>query len=348
MDKGLLLRSRMSSGHWLYPSFVSLSLLLVFVSAAPFALSGDKKPTKDTKGASQTKYVRPTDPAQYVGVETCKTCHDEISKGFENTPHFATSMAAKLDAHAGPEWQGCEACHGPGKAHVDGGGDKTKIFTFKDASPVQISARCLDCHANSHEQNNFGRSAHLQSGVSCIDCHSPHHARESEFLLKESAPKLCYACHLDVRAEFARPFHHRVNEGLVQCADCHNAHGGFLAHQLRRADGYDEVCYKPRRKAGALRLPARSQDRRLHCLPFAARLDEPENAKTEPSESLVYKLPFPGGNRGAPRHAQLPQPIDQVPGLHALPCGDSWFQHQPRIFHTLRKGGNVHAKSTNG
>ncbi|HXJ11745.1 MAG TPA: DmsE family decaheme c-type cytochrome [Candidatus Limnocylindrales bacterium] len=244
MDKGLLLRSRMSSGHWLYPSFVSLSLLLVFVSAAPFALSGDKKPTKDTKGASQTKYVRPTDPAQYVGVETCKTCHDEISKGFENTPHFATSMAAKLDAHAGPEWQGCEACHGPGKAHVDGGGDKTKIFTFKDASPVQISARCLDCHANSHEQNNFGRSAHLQSGVSCIDCHSPHHARESEFLLKESAPKLCYACHLDVRAEFARPFHHRVNEGLVQCADCHNAHGGFLAHQLRRADGYDEVCYK--------------------------------------------------------------------------------------------------------
>jgi len=63
-------------------------------------------------------------------------------------------------------------------------------------------------------------------------------------LLKEAAPKLCYTCHLDVRAEFARPFHHRVNEGLIQCADCHNPHGGFLAHQLRRTDGYDEVCYK--------------------------------------------------------------------------------------------------------
>src|SRR5882672_10247459 len=55
MDKGLLLRSHMSSGHRLHPSFVSLLLLLVFVSGAPFALSGDKKPTKDTKGARQTK-----------------------------------------------------------------------------------------------------------------------------------------------------------------------------------------------------------------------------------------------------------------------------------------------------
>jgi len=223
--------------------FFSAVLLCVFVT--PSVLSGDKKPgSKDTKGADQTKYVRPTDPALYVGADTCKACHDEVSKNFENTPHFATTMAGKLDAHAGPEWQGCEACHGPGKAHVDGGGDKTKIFTFKDASPAQTSARCLDCHQNSEEHNNYGRSAHLQSGVSCIDCHDPHHSKEKEFLLKEAAPKLCYSCHLDVRAEFARPFHHRVNEGLLQCGDCHNPHGGFLAHQLRRADGFDEVCYK--------------------------------------------------------------------------------------------------------
>ena len=245
MDKSFVPQGQ-TSPHCLWQrhtiAYLSLAMLTL---AVPMTRAGGKKPaTKDTKGANQARYQRPTDPALYVGADTCKTCHDEISKNFENTPHFVTTMAAKLDAHAGPEWQGCEACHGPGKAHVDGGGDKTKIFTFKDASPAQISARCLDCHQNSEEHNNYGRSAHLQSGVSCTDCHDPHHSKEKEFLLKEAAPNLCYSCHLDVRAEFARPFHHRVNEGLLECGDCHNPHGGFLARQLRRADGYDEVCYK--------------------------------------------------------------------------------------------------------
>ncbi|HUI52474.1 MAG TPA: DmsE family decaheme c-type cytochrome [Terriglobales bacterium] len=222
-----------------------LSILLVIVAAAAKTPRDSKKDGGAKSGNSQsTKYVRPTDPALYVGADTCKTCHDEIYANFEKTPHFATTMEGKLEAHNGPEWHGCEACHGPGKAHVDGGGDKTKIFTFQDASPAQISARCLDCHQSSHEQTNYGRSAHLQSGVSCIDCHSPHHAKESEFLLKEAAPQLCYSCHLDVKAQFVRPFHHRVNEGLIQCNDCHNPHGGFEAHQLRSAEGQDQVCYK--------------------------------------------------------------------------------------------------------
>jgi CRP-like cAMP-binding protein len=31
-------------------------------------------------------------------------------KNFETTPHWKTTFIKK-----GPEWQGCEACHGPGK-----------------------------------------------------------------------------------------------------------------------------------------------------------------------------------------------------------------------------------------
>lgn len=230
-------------------SISRFSTAALFLIAASVSLlgAGDKRHTPQQSKSSNgkiTKYDPPTDPALYVGSETCKTCHDEISSRFERTPHFATVMAGKLAAHEGVQWEGCEACHGPGKAHVDGGGDKTKIFTFKKASPAETSARCLNCHQSSQEHDNYGRSAHLESGVACIDCHDPHHSKEKEFLLKEAAPKLCYTCHLDVRAEFARPFHHRVNEGLLQCGDCHNPHGGFLARQLRRADGNDEVCYK--------------------------------------------------------------------------------------------------------
>ncbi len=225
------------------PLFLVVSLLIF----ATFA-SGQAPPQVVDKSPQSATTPPPSEPApedsKYVGPETCKTCHEEIYNNFVTTPHVATTMEGKLEANKGSEWHGCEACHGPGKAHVDGGGDVSKIFSFKNATPKETSARCLACHQNREEQNNYSRSAHLQSGVACIDCHSPHHAETAEFLLKKTPPKLCYGCHLDIRAQFARPFHHRVNEGLIQCNDCHNPHGGFERKQLRTAVGQDEVCYK--------------------------------------------------------------------------------------------------------
>lgn len=187
----------------------------------------------------------PTDRSLYVGSEVCKTCHEDMpSKGFyksfEDSPHFVTT----LDTKKGPEWHGCEACHGPGKAHVDGGGDLTKIFTFKDASAKQIADRCLTCHAGSTEHAHALNSVHTQNGVSCISCHSPHHAQTKEFLLIKAQPALCYACHLSKKAEFAMPFHHRVDEGLIQCSDCHNVHGTEGPRQVRMASSQDAICFK--------------------------------------------------------------------------------------------------------
>jgi DmsE family decaheme c-type cytochrome len=215
-------------------------LVILALTVATAVAAADK--TKSTD--QETKYVRPSDPSLYVGEETCKTCHEDMpSKGFykayEDSPHFATT----LDTKKGPEWHGCEACHGPGKAHVEGGGDKTKIFTFKGASTAQISARCLDCHQYGEEHSNFARSAHLQNNVACTDCHDPHHAKESQFLLIKAQPELCYACHAKMKAQFNMPFHHRVEEGLVKCADCHNPHGGFIGKQLRSAAARDSVCF---------------------------------------------------------------------------------------------------------
>jgi DmsE family decaheme c-type cytochrome len=219
-----------------------LSTLALFGLVAITAMAAADKAKS---GDQEKKYARPTDPSLYVGSETCKTCHEDMpSKGFfksfEDSPHYATT----LDTKGGPEWHGCEACHGPGKAHVEGGGDKAKIFTFKNASAAESSARCLDCHQYGEEHSNFARSAHLQNGVGCTDCHDPHHAKESQFLMKEKAPLLCYGCHQEVKQQFNRTFHHRVNEGLVQCTDCHNPHGGFLSRQLRATGSQDLVCVK--------------------------------------------------------------------------------------------------------
>lgn len=176
-------------------------------------------------------------PATYVGSDTCKTCHAEQYTQIETTQHWNTN----LKGIAGQQWHGCESCHGPGSAHVEGGGDKTKIFVFTTATPAQISQRCLACHSNTHP--NFLRSDHFTNAVSCISCHSPHHAQDQDFLLKAKTPELCYGCHNDARADFNRPFHHRVNEGLIQCSDCHNVHDS-RPKQAKLNTTQDQICFK--------------------------------------------------------------------------------------------------------
>ena len=186
----------------------------------------------------------PADPvkdvASYTGSDTCKACHEDLFKNFENTRHWKTT----LNKSGGAAWQGCEACHGPGKAHVEAGGDKAKIFSFAGATPEEASKRCLACHEYGEEHANFGRSEHSANGVSCVSCHSPHHAKEPQYLLVKAQPGLCYSCHTETRQDFSRPFRHRVEQGLVRCSDCHNAHGGFLGKQLRSSAAQDEVCFK--------------------------------------------------------------------------------------------------------
>jgi DmsE family decaheme c-type cytochrome len=177
--------------------------------------------------------------ATYVGAETCKTCHEDIYNGWEKSPHWKQTFK-----EGGIAKHGCEDCHGPGSAHVEGGGDKTKIFIFKEASAKDINARCLGCHVGGPEHMNTINSEHAKNGVSCTSCHSPHHPETKEFLLKKSEPQLCYTCHLQQRAQFDMPFHHRVNEGLIQCSDCHNPHGTARPKQVRASAQQDAVCFK--------------------------------------------------------------------------------------------------------
>jgi DmsE family decaheme c-type cytochrome len=177
--------------------------------------------------------------SSYVGAEACKACHEEIYNNWEKTPHWKTTLNTK----GGPSRQGCEGCHGAGAAHVAAGGDKSKIFGFDGKSRQETSARCLTCHAESHAQDHFAESAHASSEVGCLDCHSSHHAKQKEHLLIQNQPQLCYGCHISAKADFAKPYHHRVNEGLIQCSDCHNPHGTIL-QQVRALPSGDAVCSK--------------------------------------------------------------------------------------------------------
>ena len=175
-------------------------------------------------------------PADFVGSEMCDTCHADIAKGFSSNPH------SKIASMHGDNGTTCEGCHGAGKAHVESGGDVTKIFRFTKATPKQIDEKCLTCHLGEHA--SFERSAHDEANVSCLNCHGIHKPEEKAHLLKASQPSLCYGCHADVKPDFSKPFHHQVDEGSMSCSDCHNPHGAFEKKGLKSAAHQDAVCVK--------------------------------------------------------------------------------------------------------
>lgn len=148
----------------------------------------------------------------------------------------------------------CTSCH---DAHSNLHGD----FLVMDNREGRL---CLTCHAieewalSSHNTSTArwtgaGRDPWPNTDYedvrsnACANCHSVHDAGGKEHLLYfESRAENCYSCHNgavaseDVRADFQKPFRHRVERAVgssaklaggrvdtsrVGCSDCHNAHG---------------------------------------------------------------------------------------------------------------------------
>jgi DmsE family decaheme c-type cytochrome len=189
-------------------------------------------PPQDAKNAKAP--ANAATHADFVGADTCASCHSEIAKGFASNPH--TKMALMPGNHSGVT---CENCHGAGSEHVAGGGDVTKIFNPAKHSAKEVDERCLSCHAGAHP--NFDRSPHAKANVGCTSCHSIHASKE-ETLLKAPQPTLCFQCHADQKSSFNMPFHHKVNEGLVKCSDCHDIHGTFGNSNLKSTADQNAIC----------------------------------------------------------------------------------------------------------
>jgi DmsE family decaheme c-type cytochrome len=203
-----------------------------------FALAQSSSAAK-THAVADSQKLAPSatpDPSDFAGSETCATCHADEAKKFADNPH------AKLELEHGGKGVTCESCHGPGKAHVESGGDKTKILDLANASAKQVDATCLGCHAGAHP--NFLRSPHAKADVSCLGCHTVHASVPETQLLKATQPALCFQCHTDVKPSFDMPFHHRVNEGLVKCSDCHDTHGTFGNNNLKSTADQNAICTK--------------------------------------------------------------------------------------------------------
>lgn len=150
------------------------------------------------------------------GKQLCFTCHyDRQSE---------TLMPVQHKPYANGD---CVNCHG---AHAT---PAPKLLLLPG------NKLCLACHVGINEKLKTGY-VHKPVKEQCTSCHVPH-ASPKPALLPESRTDLCYLCHSELRAEFVKPSHHPVGNGLLDCDGCHDPHVG-QGPKLERKIG-NQLCY---------------------------------------------------------------------------------------------------------
>ncbi|MBI2835648.1 MAG: DmsE family decaheme c-type cytochrome [Acidobacteria bacterium] len=209
-------------------------LVLCAGLASAWLLAGTASADTNTPTPAAAKAMAQS--AGFAGENTCLTCHEDKAQ-YKGTPH-GRGADARSPAAAG----GCETCHGPGQAHVDGGGDKTKITSFASMSPRDVSAKCTSCH-NRAAHLNWAGSAHDSRSVSCVTCHSVHAPKSDKAqLVKASQVETCVQCHRDKVQKLRRSAHMPVVEGKMECGSCHNPHGSTNVKLLKAGNSVNESC----------------------------------------------------------------------------------------------------------
>ena len=228
--------------------FALLALAVAFAVTFPARASAQDKDNKKTPPPA------PVVQGDYVGSDTCETCHSDQAKHFKSTT-MGRAFAHPKNAN---EKLGCEACHGPGKNHVDNPSKDTIPVRFTADSTNTVEEKnnsCLTCHSRGNRMFWHG-SPHESRNLACVDCHTGHEpvtkklsadARFNQPLtdvhtLKKEQPEVCLTCHLMRKAQLQRSSHMPYREGKVTCTSCHNPHGSPYPKQLLQAST-NENCY---------------------------------------------------------------------------------------------------------
>jgi DmsE family decaheme c-type cytochrome len=184
-----------------------------------------------------------TEAPGYVGESSCRACHALEAAQWDATLHaevFHTNPRTELQRHS------CEACHGPGSAHVEDPTNSAAIVAFTRDAGASIETQnraCLACHSGGRRLHWSG-SAHELQDVACSDCHNPMAKTSDSGLLRLSTVNAtCFTCHPSQRVEFRKRSHMPLLEGKLQCTDCHDPHGS-VTDPLLRGDSVNQLCYR--------------------------------------------------------------------------------------------------------
>jgi len=168
---------------------------------------------------------------EYVGTNNCGMCHPQEKKAYDTNAHSKADGGLKTE-----DGIGCEACHGPGQAHVAIGPAKLaelgkekgdlKILVSKNNQNMEM---CKNCHTRTDNDNiilaaddlivdlqeysELARSKKAQFKVTCTMCHDQHiSVRE-----KGGIKRQCLVCHT---GKFKVEIKIKAMAGL-SCEDCH-------------------------------------------------------------------------------------------------------------------------------
>ena len=187
----------------------------------------------------------------------CLFCHTTAyTKGY-------LAATDTFDTRWGEAGVGCEACHGPGRAHAERHrrGESERAGAYGAVAPDA----CAPCHVRAvpltaaftpgvslldafspelldsavyhadgsladeaFEWTSFQMSLMAARGVVCTDCHEPHGAS-----LRASGDKLCLRCHRGALADETHTHHPAASDG-ARCVGCHMPPVVFMERDVRR------------------------------------------------------------------------------------------------------------------
>lgn len=168
----------------------------------------------------------------------CGDCHADQAKSLASTRH-AWGKAHKNEVPNSV----CESCHGDGQAHIEGGGDKAKIY--KPAGLAGANKTCLTCHDTPTDRISRHGGMHANSAtVNCLTCHSIHSSEpRSPHLLTQPQLALCATCHSTQAATFRnKPYAHHIGRAGIECSSCHEPHGRPGRNALRTTSTGEAPC----------------------------------------------------------------------------------------------------------
>jgi DmsE family decaheme c-type cytochrome len=137
----------------------------------------------------------------------------------------------------------CEKCHGDGKAHIESGGEKDKIY--KPVGVEGANKTCMTCHDVNNNRVARHTGVHANSAtVNCLTCHSIHASEPHALhLLAKNQLALCDSCHMPQVASFRnKPYAHRLGRGGMECSSCHEPHGRSGRQSLRMSRAGELPC----------------------------------------------------------------------------------------------------------
>jgi DmsE family decaheme c-type cytochrome len=180
--------------------------------------------------------------SSYIGDAVCRGCHGVEAAHWDPTLH---GRVFTLQPRSELEGRRCEACHGPGSAHLTDPQNASNMvaFTRRSATGIEVqNDMCLECHRGG-ARIRWSGSVHEEADVACSDCHNPMSETSQRRLMRESSvAATCLACHPAQRVEFRKRSHMPLFEGKISCEDCHNPHGS-TTDPLLRGDSVNHTCY---------------------------------------------------------------------------------------------------------